>query len=48
MPIEPDNVLMNKCAIIERALNRIREEYRAEPGYERCALYCREAVQESD
>jgi hypothetical protein len=27
----PDNVLINKAAIIERSLKRMREEYRADP-----------------
>jgi len=31
MPIEPDNVVLNKAAIIERSLNRMREEYRFDP-----------------
>lgn len=29
MPIQPDNVLLNKAAIIERSLRRMREEYEA-------------------
>lgn len=32
MPTLPDDVLLNKAAIIERCLRRIREEYRASPG----------------
>ncbi len=28
----PDNVLINKAAIIERSLKRMREEYRADPS----------------
>ena len=31
MPIEPDNVVLNKAAIIERSLNRMREEYFLNP-----------------
>ncbi len=31
MPIEPDDVIRNKCAIIERSLRRMREEYAADP-----------------
>ncbi len=31
MPIEPDNVVLNKAAIIERSLNRMREEFRNNP-----------------
>jgi len=27
MPIELDNVVYNKASIIERSLNRVREEY---------------------
>jgi uncharacterized protein YutE (UPF0331/DUF86 family) len=32
MHIEPDNVILNKSAIIERALRRMREEYAANPA----------------
>ena len=32
MPIEPDDVVRNKCAIIERSLRRMKEEYAADPG----------------
>ncbi len=28
MPTEPDNIMLNKAAIIERSLNRMKEEYR--------------------
>lgn len=31
MPIQPDDVLFNKAAIIERCIRRIREEYAACP-----------------
>ncbi|ADK83348.1 type VII toxin-antitoxin system HepT family RNase toxin [Sediminispirochaeta smaragdinae] len=31
MPIEPDDVVLNKAAIIERSLRRVREEYAADP-----------------
>ena len=31
MPIEPDNVVLNKAAIIERSLNRMREEFHSNP-----------------
>jgi uncharacterized protein YutE (UPF0331/DUF86 family) len=31
MPIEPDNVVLNKAAIIERSLKRMREEFRYNP-----------------
>ena len=31
MPIEPDNVVLNKAAIIERSLNRMREEIHSNP-----------------
>jgi len=32
MPIQPDDVILNKCAIIERCLRRIDEEYNADPS----------------
>jgi uncharacterized protein YutE (UPF0331/DUF86 family) len=32
MPIEPDDVVRNKSAIIERSLRRMKEEYAADPG----------------
>ncbi len=31
MPIEPDDVALNKAAIIERCIKRIHDEYRADP-----------------
>ncbi len=31
MPIEQDNVVLNKAAIIERSLRRMKEEYRQNP-----------------
>lgn len=31
MLIEPDNVVFNKASIIERSLNRMREEYKSNP-----------------
>ena len=31
MPIPPDDVILNKAAIIERSLRRMREEYQANP-----------------
>jgi len=31
MPIHPDDVLLNKAAIIERCIRRIKEEYNASP-----------------
>jgi len=31
MPIQPDGVILNKCAIIERCLLRIEEEYQSDP-----------------
>ena len=31
MPIQPDDITLNKAAIIERALRRMREEYQANP-----------------
>lgn len=34
MPISPDNVVLNKSAIIERSLRRMREEYRADSSLE--------------
>jgi uncharacterized protein YutE (UPF0331/DUF86 family) len=34
MPIEPDDVILNKAAIIERCIRRIHEEHRADPGFE--------------
>ena len=32
MPIEPDDVALNKAAIIERCIRRLREEYTADPA----------------
>lgn len=32
MPTTPDDVCLNKAAVIERALRRMREEYAADPG----------------
>jgi uncharacterized protein YutE (UPF0331/DUF86 family) len=34
MPIKPDDVALNKAAIIERCIKRIHEEYRADPEFE--------------
>lgn len=31
MPIQPDEIALNKAAIIERALRRIQQEYQANP-----------------
>ena len=31
MPIKPDNIILNKAAIIERSLNRMKEEYSYNP-----------------
>lgn len=31
MPTKPDNILLNKAAIIERSLNRMKEEYSYNP-----------------
>ncbi len=31
MPIRPDDIALNKAAIIERALRRMRQEYQANP-----------------
>jgi uncharacterized protein YutE (UPF0331/DUF86 family) len=31
MPIPPDDVVLNKGAIIERSIRRLREEYAADP-----------------
>ena len=31
MPTQPDSVSLNKAAIIERAIRRMHEEYRANP-----------------
>lgn len=31
MPIKPDNVVLNKAAVIERALRRMRQEYEFNP-----------------
>lgn len=31
MPIEPDDVCLNKAAIMERAIRRLREEYAFDP-----------------
>lgn len=31
MPIQPDDVILNKCSIIERCLKRIAEEHSADP-----------------
>ena len=31
MPIRPDNIVLNKAAIIERALRRMQQEYQANP-----------------
>jgi hypothetical protein len=32
MPTQPDSVSLNKAAIIERAIRRMHEEYRANPA----------------
>ncbi len=32
MPIQPDDILFNKAAIIERCIRRIKEEYKASPN----------------
>jgi uncharacterized protein YutE (UPF0331/DUF86 family) len=32
MPIPPDDILLNKAAIIERCIRRIKEEYTASPS----------------
>ena len=32
MPIEPDDIVINKAGIIERSLRRVLEEYRADPA----------------
>ena len=34
MPIKPDDVALNKAAIIERCIRRIKEEYNADPDLE--------------
>ena len=34
MPTDPDNVLVNKAGIIERALRRMKEEFDADPRLE--------------
>jgi len=31
MPTKPDNVVLNKAAVIERALRRMRQEYEFNP-----------------
>jgi hypothetical protein len=31
MPIQPDDIALNKAAIIERALRRMKQEYQANP-----------------
>ncbi len=31
MPIKPDDVVLNKAAIVERFLKRMREEFRHNP-----------------
>jgi uncharacterized protein YutE (UPF0331/DUF86 family) len=36
MPIEPDDVSLNKAAIIERCIRRIGEEYAANPELDDC------------
>lgn len=36
MPIKPDDVALNKAAIIERCIRRIREEYQADPELKNC------------
>lgn len=33
MPIEPDDIILSKSAIIERCIRRIHEEYRADPSF---------------
>jgi len=33
MPIKPDDVILSKCAIIERCIRRIHEEYEADPSF---------------
>jgi uncharacterized protein YutE (UPF0331/DUF86 family) len=32
MPIEPDNIVLNKAAVIERSLKRMREEFMENPA----------------
>jgi uncharacterized protein YutE (UPF0331/DUF86 family) len=32
MPIKPDNIVLNKAAVIERSLRRMKEEYAYNPG----------------
>jgi len=34
MPIQPDDIVWNKAAIIERCIQRMHEEYRADPDLE--------------
>ncbi|WP_027370130.1 type VII toxin-antitoxin system HepT family RNase toxin [Desulfovermiculus halophilus] len=34
MPIQPDDIVWNKAAIIERCIRRMHEEYRADPDLE--------------
>lgn len=34
MPIQPDDIIWNKAAIIERCIRRIHEEYTADPDLE--------------
>jgi len=34
MPIQPDDIIWNKAAIIERCIRRMHEEYRADPDLE--------------
>jgi uncharacterized protein YutE (UPF0331/DUF86 family) len=34
MPIQPDDIIWNKAAIIERCIRRMHEEYRANPDLE--------------
>lgn len=36
MPIEPDDVIHNKCAIIERSLRRMKEEFDSDPSLTNC------------
>ncbi len=32
MPIKSDDVLLSKCAIVQRCIRRIKEEYKADPS----------------
>jgi uncharacterized protein YutE (UPF0331/DUF86 family) len=34
MPIQPDDITLNKCAVIERCIRRIREEFDLDPELE--------------